>query len=165
MLNIDKGEKAYLLNLSDQFSTHQYNKALENLKRNMSGLFTDMPYALRTLFTSALDPEPTNRGNVNSFVENAFFQDPLIKTIKYLENIEQKEHHNIVQFLTGLSRILEKFDKRTCVRKIIPLMLKCVDKGDLSVLILPPLIKLLQQKDFIDKEGFRTYVWPSISAL
>lgn len=165
LLNIDKGEDAYALKIANQFSSSQHSKAIDDLKRNMEMKFGGLPYALKALFTSTLDPEKTSRGSVNSMVENGFFQDPLIKTIRYLETIEHKEHHNIVQFLTGLSRILEKFDKRSCVRKIIPLMLKCIDRGDLSVLILPPLIKLLKQKDFIDKEAFRTYIWPPISKL
>jgi len=102
---------------------------------------------------------------VNTLVENQFFQDPLIKTIKYLESIETKEHHNVVQFLTGLSRILEKFDKRTCVRKIIPLMLKCVNKEDLSILILPAFIKMIKKENFMSKEQFYEYAWPNISRL
>lgn len=90
----------------------------------MEAKFSGFPYHLKALFMSSLDMNQINRGNVSTLVENQFFQDPLIKTIKYLENIETKEHHNVIQFLTGLSRILDKFDKRTCIRKIIPSMLK-----------------------------------------
>lgn len=85
---------------------------MNDLAKNMSTTFSAYPYALKTLFTSTLDSSETSRGTVNSMVENGFFQDPLIKTIRYLEQIEHKEHHNVVQFLTGLSRILDKFDKR-----------------------------------------------------
>lgn len=124
LLNIDKGDKAYALTMADQFSTMQYTKACQDLKRNMDLKFSAFPYHLKTLFTTSLDLDPSNRGNVSSLVDNSFFQDPLIKTIRYLENIEHKEHHNVVQFLTGLSRILDKFDKRSCIRKILPLMLR-----------------------------------------
>ena len=44
-------------------------------------------------------------------------------------------------------------------------MLKCLEKGDLSVLILPPIIKLLKQDDFIEKEQFLTNVWPPLRQL
>jgi SCY1-like protein 2 len=165
LLNIDKGEDAFLLKMTNQYSTTQHSKACQDLRFQMDSKFSHLPYELKALFKSALDTNRNSRGSVNSFVENGFFQDPLIKTIRYLENIEHKEHHNVVQFLTGLSRILEKFDKRSCIRKILPLMLKWVDKGDLSVLILPPVIKLLKQKDFITKEAFQEFVWPPISKL
>jgi len=131
----------------------------------MDSKFAHYPYELKALFKSTLDTNNSSRGSVNSFVENGFFQDPLIKTIKYLETIEQKEHHNVVQFLTGLSRILDKFDKRSCIRKIIPLMLKCIHKGDLSVLILPAVINIVKKKDYLDKEAFQEFVWPHISSF
>jgi len=162
LLNMDKGNDAYVLNLKSEFSTQLHVRALEDLKKDMHSKFINWPYALKTLMTSWLDSDKSNRGSVNSMVENGFFQDPLIKTIRYLETIEHKEHHNVVQFLTGLSRILDKFDKRSCIKKVLPLMLRCLDRGDLSVLILPPLIKLIRQDDFIDKESFLEHVWPPL---
>lgn len=44
-------------------------------------------------------------------------------------------------------------------------MLKCIDKGELSVLILPPLISLLKKDDFFDTYSFKEYVWPHIARL
>ena len=165
LLNIDKGEDAYILKTSNTFSTAQHIRLWDELRINIESKFADMPYNMKTLFISILDYEAANRGSVNSMVENVFFQDPLIKTIRYLETIEHKEQHNVVQFLTGLSRILEKFDKRCWVKKVIPLMLKVVDKGELSVLIMPPIIKLLKADDFIDKSTFLETMWPSIAKL
>lgn len=165
LLNIDKGEDAYILKASNTFSTAQHIRLCDELRINIETKFADMPYNMKTLFMSVLDYEAANRGTVNSMVENVFFQDPLIKTIRYLETIEQKEHHNVVQFLTGLSRILERFDKRCCVKKVIPLMLKVIDKGELSVMILPPIIKLLKTEDFIDKSIFQETMWPNLSKL
>ena len=165
LLNIDKGEDAYIIKTSNTFSTAQHIRLCDELRINMESKFADMPYNMKALFMSVLEYEAASRGTVNSMVENVFFQDPLIKTIRYLESIEHKEQHNVVQFLTGLSRILDKFDKRCCVKKVIPLMLKVVNKGELSVLILPPIIKLLKTDDFIDKFTFQESMWPSISNL
>lgn len=165
LLNIDQGEKAFILNISDIFNTSEHSVACGNLKRDIESKFAGLPYALKHLLTSSLDPDPANRGTVNTLVENQFFQDPLIKTIKYLENIETKEHHNVVQFLTGLTRILDKFDKRTCIRKIIPLMLECVHKEDLSILILPAFIKMLKKEDFMTKDQFYESSWSQIARL
>lgn len=116
LLNIDKGDDAYVLKTTSTMSTQQHIRACDDLRMNMETKFANMPYTMKLLFTSVLDGISANRGSVNSMVENAYFQDPLIKTIRYLEGIEHKEHHNVVQFLTGLSRILEKFDKRSCIK-------------------------------------------------
>jgi len=48
---------------------------------------------------------------LSAIVENSWFQDPLIKTYKYLETLDQKDEINKVSFLTGITKILDKFDK------------------------------------------------------
>jgi len=60
---------------------------------------------------------------LNQTVERPWFADPLLKTIKYLENIDSKEHSNKVQFLNGIIKILERFDKKTLIKKVVPLLL------------------------------------------
>jgi len=46
-----------------------------------------------------------------------------LKTIKYLEQLDSKDHQSKVQFLQGITRILEKFDKKALLKKVIPLLL------------------------------------------
>lgn len=72
---------------------------------------------------STLSIDPATWGNLSSVVENSWFQDPLIKTFKYLENLDSKDEINKVSFLNGLVKILDKFDKWSIVRKIFPLVL------------------------------------------
>jgi hypothetical protein len=38
-----------------------------------------------------LSDNPRARGNLGAVVQRQFFQDPLLKTIRYLENIDYKE--------------------------------------------------------------------------
>lgn len=52
-----------------------------------------------------------------------WFQDPLLKTIKYLEGLDSKDHQSKVQFLQGITKILEKFDKKALLKKVMPLLL------------------------------------------
>lgn len=64
------------------------------------------------------------RGNsLNMVVENPWFQDPLLKTVRYLENIEQKDHAAKVQFLNGMAQVIGKFDKKALLKKVIPLLI------------------------------------------
>jgi len=39
----------------------------------------------------------------------------LIKTYKYLENLDQKDEINKISFLSGLMKIIDKFDRRSMV--------------------------------------------------
>jgi serine/threonine protein kinase len=46
-----------------------------------------------------LNQNPQLRGQMNEIVHAQWFQDPLLKTIKYLEVLDSKDHQNKVQFL------------------------------------------------------------------
>lgn len=48
--------------------------------------------------------------------------------MRYLENIDFKEQAQKTQFLTGLPKILHQFDKKTKVEKILPLLMKSMEK-------------------------------------
>lgn len=39
---------------------------------------------------------PESRGPLNEIVNKTWFQDPLLKTIKYLEGLDNKDHQNKV---------------------------------------------------------------------
>ncbi len=112
------------------------------------------PPDLQQLFRSAMAAAPENRGSLNSIVENAWFQDPLIKTYRYLEGLKDKDEVNKVQFLKGLVKILDKFDRRSLIRKVLPLMLREMQHEKLCLLVLPIVLRLLNQEGFIEKDDF-----------
>jgi len=68
-----------------------------------------------------------------------------LKTIRYLENIDYKEQTQKIQFLTGLEQVLDKFEKKLLVDKIMPLLMQSLDKDTkLSVHVLPIVIAQLK---------------------
>lgn len=68
-----------------------------------------------------------------------------MKTIRYLENIDYKEQTQKIQFLTGLEQVLDKFEKKLLVDKIMPLLMQSLDKDTkLSVHVLPIVIAQLK---------------------
>jgi hypothetical protein len=70
----------------------------------------------------------------------------LLKTIKYLEVLDSKDHQNKVQFLQGISRILEKFDKKALLKKVMPLLLDQMTKViQLSVNVLPSILEVMER--------------------
>jgi len=82
-----------------------------------------------------------------------------------LENIDQKDHGNKVQFLNGISKILDRFDKKSLVKRVIPLLLDTMKVPQLSVAILPSVIALLEKPEFISTIEFQEHIWPAISKL
>lgn len=72
---------------------------------------------------------------------------------------------NKVTFLKGLTKILDKFDKRSLVRKILPLMLRQMKHDKLVLLVLPSLINILKQEDTVSKEDFKAYIWWAVQGV
>ena len=82
-----------------------------------------------------------------------------------MESIDQKEHANKVQFLNGITKILERFDKKALVKKVIPLLLDSMKVPQLSQNVLPSILMLLEKPNFITTTEFRDVIWPSIGKL
>jgi len=87
--------------------------------------------------------DPNMRGSLSQYVANSWFQDPLLKTIRYLENIHNKEQAQKVQFLNSISKVLDRFDKRTLVRKVIPLLIDVLKDNKLSPNVLANLFCIM----------------------
>lgn len=93
-----------------------------------------------------LNQNPSIRGQLNEIVHAQWFQDPLLKTIKYLELLDSKDHPNKVQFLQGITHILAKFDKKALLKKVIPPLLDQMSKIiGLSVNVLPSILEVMER--------------------
>ena len=68
------------------------------------------------------------RGDLSSIVSRQWFQDPLLKTVRYLENIDFKDQNSKVQFLNGLQKVLHKFEKKMLIEKVMPLLMQSLEK-------------------------------------
>jgi hypothetical protein len=67
--------------------------------------------------------------------------------------------------LNGISRILEKFDKKSLIKKVIPLLLDCMKTTSLSVNVLPSILNIMERQNFVTTTEFREAIWPSIIKL
>lgn len=67
--------------------------------------------------------------------------------------------------MNGISRILDKFDKKTLVKKVIPLLLDTLKVPAFSVNVLPAIINVMEKENFLTTTEFREYIWPAITKL
>ncbi len=72
---------------------------------------------------------------------------------------------NKVNFLKGLTKILDKFDERSLIKKIVPMMCRHMQHEKLCLLILPSLINLVRKDGLVSKEEFKEYFWTPIASL
>ena len=67
--------------------------------------------------------------------------------------------------MNGLSKILNRFDDKVLIKKVVPLMLQTLKNEQLSVHVLPSIINLLNRENFISKLDFEEKLWGSITEL
>lgn len=67
--------------------------------------------------------------------------------------------------MTSITKILDKFDKKTLVKKVIPALCEVLKDPALSVGVLTNLFHLLSKDKFLTTTEFRQSVWPAISFL
>jgi len=85
--------------------------------------------------------------------------------VKFLETLDSKDHQNKVQFLQGITRILERFDKKSMLKKVMPLLLDQMKVIGLSVSVLPSIIDVMERQNYLTTTEFRESIWPSIMKL
>jgi hypothetical protein len=113
----------------------------------MSGFDQDVCQLLTRVIAAQ---SPQQRGNLGQAVSMPWFQDPLLKAVRYLENIDYKDQTQKVQFLSGLVKVIDKFDKKMKIDKIIPLLMSSMQRDPpLSVQVLPIVINQLEQNGAI----------------
>ena len=109
--------------------------------------------------------DSNSRGFLGQYVQNGWFQDPLLKTIRYLENIHQKEAAQKLQFLTNVRKVIDNFEKKTLVRKVIPALVDVLKEASLSSAVLNNIFHILSKDKFITTTEFRLAIWPGLIAL
>ena len=109
---------------------------------------------MQNLFRMMLVADPKSRQGLNALVDSPWVQDHLIKALKYLEKIHEKNENQKIQFLAGFMKVVEKYDHKILVRKILPLLCECWKDPRLAAPVLTILMQLLKGKKLISKGEF-----------
>ena len=90
--------------------------------------------------------------------------DSTLVTVKYLDKIANYEGKQQLEFLKGLAGVLDDFPSRVLLRIIIPKLLDLLKFNSLIASIVFIIIDLLK-KQKLDKETFKTKIWPSLKTV
>ena len=92
LLALSKGMDPFLLAHYDKSNPTAHASELGILQSKLSIKISSHPHELQEMFRQVLTASsPSQRGNLGMIVSRPWFQDPLLKTIRYLENLEYKE--------------------------------------------------------------------------
>lgn len=67
--------------------------------------------------------------------------------------------------MTNIRKVIDNFEKRTLVRKVIPALTEVLKEPSLSAAVLNNLFHLLSKDKFITTTEFRGAIWPALTTL
>ena len=118
-----------------------------------------------TLLSQLLAIHPEDRYKLNNAHDHPWFNDPKIKTLNYLDHLNEKEEQHQIQFLNGLVKVLNEFDSRVALRRILPKLAGYLENEKLATNALSAIIAILERENFCTKDDFYKIVWPHLKVL
>ena len=158
----DGNSKApYIVNASSYTGYKECIKYVE--KEDLSFL----PDGLRHIVSRMIKYDMSSRCRINDFSSLAYFNDPLIQTIKYLDTLYQRDMQQQQAFLKGLQKIMIKFEPKFVKKKVLPILSNLMKTPQLSTCIVPIYIQILENAETMSfkKEDFDYLIWPTTKVL
>jgi len=137
---------------------HEFRGLVNGMRR--SGANTHgLPDSLKKPLQNLLQVEGSARTGIRTFCDSDYFSDVVVKCLRYLEKLLEKEVSSRIQFLKKLPQVLDMFDQKTLVQKVLgPLILQMQDKN-MTMYTLPP---IMQIADRVEKQVLQQQIWPSL---
>lgn len=86
---------------------------------------------------------PAQRMTAKEFQQSAYFDNILISTIRFLDELPAKSPNEKAQFMRGLTRVLSQFPNKVLEKKVLPALLEEMKDRELLSLILQNIFKII----------------------
>lgn len=86
---------------------------------------------------------PAQRMTAKEFQQSAYFDNMLISTIRFLDELPAKTPSEKAQFMRGLTRVLTQFPNKVLEKKVLPALLEEMKDRELLSLILQNIFKII----------------------
>lgn len=125
-----------------------------------SGVPASLQDSLRLLVKS----NSQERLSIESFLQAEYFRDILIRTLRYLDSILEKDIEGRIEFLKRLPQALSLFDRLTVERRVLPPLLLQLQDVSLALFVLPSVLEIAKQKE-TTTALFESQILPSLIKL
>ena len=115
-------------------STSQYKSEYTKFERKLGSMswdnvFNKLPPKLRTCIPYLMNRDVYARySNITEFLDSEFFQDPLVKTLNFLDDLPTKSNDEKLIFLNGLVDLLPQYPSSLLIRKFLPILADLLDQ-------------------------------------
>jgi SCY1-like protein 2 len=145
---------------------HIFINSLTNRNYSAPGMPQSLVEALpRLLFCApgASSLLSSGRWSIEEFLDAEYFRDVLIRTLRYLDTILEKDLEGRVEFLKRLPQALSLFDAKTVRQRVLPPLLLQLKDVQLSVFALPSILDICRQS--LTPGDFERLVVPELRQL
>ena len=162
MLKIQKGDTDRELLSLNSNSPDSYKKALDVMDNKMMKIAFDSDD--NEIIFKALNRKAENRPNAKEFLEQTWFNDPKLKALRFVENLENNDAGKNSEFLSKFPNILHFFECKIIERRFIPAFMNALKIESLIVSTLPAIFSICENQNYA-KIDFEQNVWPGLKLL
>jgi SCY1-like protein 2 len=102
------------------------------------------------------------RPAVKELMEYVWFNDPKLKALRFIENMETNDAAKNNEFLSKFPNILYAFDNKIIERRFLPAFMNAIKIETLIAPVLPALFAICESEHKVDFEGV---IWPGLKVL
>lgn len=119
---------------SAEGSSSQYKGEYAKFERRLATIswdqvFNKLPANLKPCIPKLMNRDIYSRyDNISEFLDSEFFQDPLIKTLNFLDDLPTKTHEERAVFLKGLDELLPRYPVSLQQRKFLTVLLRALEQ-------------------------------------
>ena len=115
------------------------------------------------LLSKLLQKQYNSRPRVRDIIDTPWFNDPKLKALNFVMNLESNDQKKNVEFLEKLPKIVGMFEKKIIVKRFLPALLKAIKVETLINPCLPAIFSICESPTFnID---FGREIWPKLKDL
>ena len=155
-----KSSNRVLLELNNN-NVLSYNSALMNMNNLLKK--SNFENEDMNLLNLLLNIEPQNRPGIKELLDNEWFNDPKLKALNFLENLNANEQSKNIEFLQKLPKIIYMFENKIILNRFLPSLLNALKNENLINSSLPAIFSICENTNL--KLSFSSNVWPHLKEL
>jgi SCY1-like protein 2 len=161
LLKFHKGESDRNLLSLNSNTVLSYNNALSNMDNKLSKCNFENEDI--NLLNKILNKEPQYRPGIKELLDNEWFNDPKLKALNFIENLNANEQSKNIEFLQKLPRIISMFENKIILNRFLPCLLNALKNESLINSCLPAIFSICENTNL--KLNFSNDVWPHLKDL
>ena len=115
------------------------------------------------LLSELLQKQYNLRPRVRDIIDTPWFNDPKLKALNFVMNLESNDQKKNVEFLEKLPKIIGMFENKIIIKRFLPALLKAIKVETLINPCLPAIFSICESPTF--KIDFSREIWPKLKDL